>query len=188
MKVSNLRKGFTLIELLVVIAIISLLSSIVLTSLSAARSKARDAERTSDARTLRNAFLAYSLDNGGNFPMTASCVVAGKATDFYCIGHGSPSAPTKDGGMCFLNGYVGCPTVDAALTPYMKTLPDDPLNDIAGRMDSYMYADPVHAWGGIQGPILHWFIEKNTITPADCLGGATSTYLGKNFCMLQLKQ
>lgn len=60
----NTKKGFTLIELLVVVSIIALLSSVVLASLSAARSKARDAKRISDIRQIRNALELYRNDYG----------------------------------------------------------------------------------------------------------------------------
>jgi prepilin-type N-terminal cleavage/methylation domain-containing protein len=61
------RTGFTLIELLVVISIISLLSSVVLSSLSSARQRARDAQRLSDMRTIQTALeLFYSQQ--GRYP------------------------------------------------------------------------------------------------------------------------
>jgi prepilin-type N-terminal cleavage/methylation domain-containing protein len=61
-------KGFTLIELLVVIAIIALLSSVVLASLSVARSKGRDAKRISDLHQIQNAIELYRSDNNGSVP------------------------------------------------------------------------------------------------------------------------
>jgi prepilin-type N-terminal cleavage/methylation domain-containing protein len=64
--------GFTLIELLVVIAIIGILSSIVLTSLSSSRYKARDAGRLSDMHQLENALEAYESDNNGYYPGTGT--------------------------------------------------------------------------------------------------------------------
>ena len=57
------RRGFTLIELLTVIAIIGILASIVLVSLSSARSKARDARRVADIKTLQVALEEYFNDN-----------------------------------------------------------------------------------------------------------------------------
>lgn len=55
--------GFTLIELLVVIAIIGLLSSIVLASLNAARTKGADAARISNVKSLETAMELYYNDN-----------------------------------------------------------------------------------------------------------------------------
>ncbi len=67
-------RGFTLIELLVVIAIIGVLSSVVLTSLSAAKSKGRDAARLIDMKILQLA-LSMHYDATGAFPATTSVAV-----------------------------------------------------------------------------------------------------------------
>jgi prepilin-type N-terminal cleavage/methylation domain-containing protein len=58
------QSGFTLIELLVVIAIIGMLSTVAITSLNGARSKARDARRKSDLEQILLAFEQYYADNG----------------------------------------------------------------------------------------------------------------------------
>jgi len=57
------QKGFTLIELLVVIFIISLLASIVLVSLNAAREKARDANRKGNLHQIQLALQLYYDEN-----------------------------------------------------------------------------------------------------------------------------
>jgi prepilin-type N-terminal cleavage/methylation domain-containing protein len=65
----NNRKGFTLIELLVVIAIIGILSSVVLASLSTARSKGADAKIKSQLASMRPQAELYT---GAGNPYTAS--------------------------------------------------------------------------------------------------------------------
>jgi type II secretion system protein G len=62
-------KGFTLIELLVVVAIIGILATVVLSSLSSARERARDAKRLADVKTIQTALEMYANDNGGEYPM-----------------------------------------------------------------------------------------------------------------------
>ena len=69
-KLKNNNKGFTLIELLVVIAIIGILSSIVLSSLSSARARARDAERLAEMKNIEKALAIYALNNNGRIPMS----------------------------------------------------------------------------------------------------------------------
>jgi prepilin-type N-terminal cleavage/methylation domain-containing protein len=66
----KLQKGFTLIELLVVIAIIGILSSIVLASLSSARSKGTDAAITSTLSNMRAQAELFASNNNGNYATT----------------------------------------------------------------------------------------------------------------------
>lgn len=62
------KKGFTLIELLVVVAIIGILSSVVLSSLSSARAKARDSQRIQEFNQIQKALFLY-YDKYGTYPM-----------------------------------------------------------------------------------------------------------------------
>jgi prepilin-type N-terminal cleavage/methylation domain-containing protein len=64
------QKGFTLIELLVVVAIIGVLATIVLSSLSDARARARDARRISEMKSFETALEMYYLDYNQYPPMT----------------------------------------------------------------------------------------------------------------------
>ena len=66
---TNYSKGFTLIELLVVISIIALLSSVVLTSLGSARTKAYDSQRLANLVSVQTALEAYYAANG-SYPVT----------------------------------------------------------------------------------------------------------------------
>jgi prepilin-type N-terminal cleavage/methylation domain-containing protein len=72
-------RGFTLIELLVVISVITLLSSIILSSLNAARLKADESKVLSQYNQLRIALELYQSDNGG-YP------APGIPSVTYCIG------------------------------------------------------------------------------------------------------
>lgn len=61
------RRGFTLIELLVVIAIIGVLSSVVLASLNAARSKGNDAGIRDNMATIATQAALYYDENDNSY-------------------------------------------------------------------------------------------------------------------------
>lgn len=60
------KQGFTLIELLVVVAIIGVLATVVVSSLSESRERAKEAQALADMRAIYTAFNLYLLDNNGN--------------------------------------------------------------------------------------------------------------------------
>ncbi|MFA7170280.1 MAG: type II secretion system protein [Candidatus Paceibacterota bacterium] len=61
---NNSKNGFTLIELLVVISIIGTLSTIAMTSLNGARTKARDAKRIQEIEQIQSALEIYYANHG----------------------------------------------------------------------------------------------------------------------------
>jgi prepilin-type N-terminal cleavage/methylation domain-containing protein len=65
-------KGFTLIELLVVVAIIGILATVVLSSLGAARTRARDARRIAEMKNFETALEMYYLDYSQYPPIEAN--------------------------------------------------------------------------------------------------------------------
>ena len=85
MKKTYLQKGFTLIELLVVIAIIGILSSVVLASLSTARSKGKDGAVTSELSSMRSqAELYYSTTGANSYgPTHAIATACTSGTDLF---------------------------------------------------------------------------------------------------------
>lgn len=105
MKISKPNKnGFTLIELLMVISIIGLLSSVVLSSLSAARVKARDANRKKAFSEIQKALELYYLEYGS-----------------YPTGQASNNVCASDWGCWNKGGYFA-----NKLSPYLSILPQDP--------------------------------------------------------------
>ncbi len=88
--------GFTLIELLVVISIIAILSFTVVTNLTSARTKARDAKRTSDMTEISKALQLY-IANGN--PAAAISAITGTASARFNTLVGST-------GPLVANGYI----------------------------------------------------------------------------------
>lgn len=108
-----LKTGFTLIELLIVITIIGILTALITTNLTGARSRARDTRRKSDLRSIEQGLRLYYND-AKKFPTsTATFEINGCGT--------LASATSCNWGGTFSAGSV--PTV------YMSSLPLDPIGN-----------------------------------------------------------
>ena len=100
MSLKSLKKqgGFTLLELLIVIVIIGILALIIVPGLASGPKRARDAQRKSDLRAIKNALETYYNDNNA-YPSASTTAVT----------------PKTDA------------AISGALVPdYMKDIPDDP--------------------------------------------------------------
>src|SRR3989338_6502247 len=65
------NKGFSIVELLVVIAIIGFIGSIIFVQMQQSRSRARDAEREQEVKSLQNSFSLFVV-NRRNHPVWSS--------------------------------------------------------------------------------------------------------------------
>lgn len=100
------NKGFTLIELLVVIAIIGILSSVVLASLTSARSKGQDAAVQNELANMRAQAELYYSSSGGNSYGQGTGVHAAGTCPTASANPGSIFSTTTTGGLWSLVSSV----------------------------------------------------------------------------------
>ncbi len=131
---SESNRGFTLIEMLVVLAIMGILSGIIITNLSSAKSKARDSRRVSDISHLQLALQMY-LDRCGKYPpnVTTEAGGGGVGMDNRAVGQGGTS--TTCNREKSTGGYY-------SMSDFIATIPSQP-STING-MTVYAYIiDPI---------------------------------------------
>ncbi|HEX8916963.1 MAG TPA: prepilin-type N-terminal cleavage/methylation domain-containing protein [Chloroflexota bacterium] len=119
-------RGFTLIELLVVVAIIGVLSAIIISDITAARAKSRDAARQTAIHNIQNALELYFSVNG-QYPL-------------------SGGALTPNGGWT-TSTDASWTTLQTALRPYISSLPQDPSQSASGWPGSGAYAFSYYSQG-----------------------------------------
>lgn len=122
----TIKNGFTLIELLIVIAILGVMAAFLLTNMSGARARARDAKAKSELRNVATAiglyqsmYGQYPPSGGGiNFNAcgpngTSQCPYAGCSADFAAGGGGCANVfmdkMSKNGNYFFFK-YYPCST------------------------------------------------------------------------------
>lgn len=113
------KRAFTLVEMLVVISIIGVLSTIVFSSFSQSRERARVAKRVADLKQVQNALEFY-----------------------YAVNRSYPSSgPTWFRSECNAWGGLSANNVIPGLVPtYLPAMPSDPSMDREGNVSCYIYA------------------------------------------------
>lgn len=115
------QNGFTLIELLVVIAIIAILAALLLPALALAKQQAQATKCMSNYRQLTIAFISYTGDNRGNFPVNdesagAASAAGGTAQPAWCEGNLDYNGSSDDTNTLLLTS-----SLYATMGPYVSS-------------------------------------------------------------------
>jgi prepilin-type N-terminal cleavage/methylation domain-containing protein len=111
-----MEKGFTLIELLVAVSILAIISTLAIANFSGAQSKARDAQRKSDFKIVREALEQYKSDKG-SYPVTGTTYITTATTAF-----------TGTSGESQFTSLMTDSTLGLVTNTYLTKAPADPRN------------------------------------------------------------
>lgn len=170
-----MRSGFTLVELLIVIAIIGVLSSVVLSALNTARTKASASSQDQEVDQYLNALQLYVVDHGG-YPYPGD-------TSPHCLGQYA-------GGQC---GTVSSPTyssaaLDAALAPYIPGLPGGTAFPLASgdSWTGFIYFCTGYNGSACTNARITWLSQHTSVPCARGAAGNEAPYPGYTVCKLTL--
>jgi general secretion pathway protein G len=141
MKNSACRAGFTLIELIVVVSILVILAGALIPRVTNRMAAARDAQRLTDIRTIKNAIDQYFTDKGTYPAANQNAAFGGWDV-------------SQDGDFI--------PTLFAA--GYLKSIPKDPINDDTYQYRYYLYDKGI---GGCKGDTPFYVLGVRAFETAD---------------------
>ena len=192
------RKGFTLIELLVVISIMGLLSSVVLSAVNTARTKADNTQRNQIAEEYRKALMLH-YDTYDGYPYPAS----GSTGAIYCLGDYVNVGTYSDTGACgnrlvsvsgsFIipedSGVLVGPFGTTGVKQFLPTLPV--MKDVpwVSGVNSYIYKGPAYSCTAQSGgrctkATMRWALQG---AGQSCIKGILPSFASnRTFCILSL--
>jgi prepilin-type N-terminal cleavage/methylation domain-containing protein len=150
---NNNKQGFTLIELLIVIAIIGILSSIVISSLSSARAKAKKVAAQSNMRQLTNTIQVAAGESGKTLgkitPKNTGGTGTANWTGEFCFSRtGGPVRDLRNStGACYNDWVAAINAIAAAASTSLPIKASD------------FYRDP---WGS------PYYLDENEGSYSDC--------------------
>ena len=133
-KILKKQSGFTLLELLIVIVIIGILALIIVPGLASGPKRARDAQRKTDIRAVKNALETYYNDNNAYPPGNYSGLTT------YLVNSYIPSMPAdpKGGSYTYTPSPSGCAAGACTSFTLSATLENTKDSQIkAGTTDTY---------------------------------------------------